>query len=223
LPVEVVPVVGAGHGRGAGVEVLRAVLAGPQLLAGGDRVRRAGAGGFAGQVPARVVRADDLHRAGERGVGNQVVCDCPVAVRADDLHAGVPVGVQRGPQLLVPADVVAALVPAAEVVDREPEGLRAVQPRDDVVDRVGGPEGAADPAGRAPGQPVQLDVRVARLGLLHQPPLVARTAVDGPGGVLDARLRAVGGVGVAADLHLEYLQVRPVTRLEEVIEYLLLL
>src|SRR5436190_23159090 len=119
--------------------------------------------------------------------------------------------------------LVAALVPAAEVVDGQPEGFRAVQPRDDVVDRVGGPEGAADPAGRAPGQPVQLDVRVARLGLLHQPPLVARAAVDGAGGVLDARLRAVGGVGVAADLHLEDLQVRPVTRLEEVVEYLLLL
>src|SRR5262249_56679375 len=110
----------------------------------------AGARRLTGEVPARVVRADDLDRAGEGGVGDQVVDDGPVAVRAHYLHTRVPGCVERRPQLLVPADVVAALVPAAEVVDGQPVRLRAVQPRDDVVDRVGGPERAADPARRAP-------------------------------------------------------------------------
>src|SRR6202042_2766420 len=135
----------------------------------------------------------------------------------------VTVGVQRGPQLLIPGDVVTALVPATEVVDGQAVGRCAVQPADQVVNSGGGPEAAADPAGRTPGQPVQLDVRVQRLGLLHQPPVVSGAAVDGAGRVLDARLRTVRGVGVAADLHLEDLQVRAVTRLEQVVEDLRLL
>src|ERR1019366_6866732 len=90
--------------------------------------------------PAGVVGADDLHRLGERAVGHQVVGDGPVSVGGDDLHPGVPVGVQRGPQLLIPGDVVAALVPAAQVADGQAVGLGAVQPAHQVVDHVGGPE-----------------------------------------------------------------------------------
>ena len=209
LPVQVVPVVGPGHRGRAAVVVLRPVLAGPQLLAGGYRVRAARAGGLGGHPPAGVVRADDLHRLRERAVGHQVVGDGPVGVGADDLHAGVAVGVQRGAQLLIPADVVAALVPAAQVVDRQAVGLGAVQPAHQVADHVGGPEvPAADPPRRPPGQPVQLDVGVAGLGRLHQRPLIPDVAGDRAAGMLDAGLRTVGGVGVAADLHLQDLQVR---------------
>ena len=136
--------VAAGDGadqRGrARVQVLRAVLAGPQRLAGalGGRVGRAVVGAAAVAAGARVVHADDRDGAGERGVVRDVGGDAPVAVRADDLHAGVAVGVQRGTQLLVPGDVVAALVPAAQVVDGQAVRCGAVQPADQVADGVRG-------------------------------------------------------------------------------------
>ena len=78
-----------------------------------------------------------------------------------------------------------------------------------------------------PGAPqasaVQLDVGVAGLGRLHQRPLIPDVAGDRAAGVLDAGLRPVGGVGVAADLHLQDLQVGAVAGLEQVVVDLLLL
>ena len=163
--------------------------------------------------------ADDVDRGLERGIGLHVVGHVPVAVGADDLHVAVPLGGQGRVQVFVPALVVALFVPAAEVVDGQAVRLGAVQPADQVVDHVLGPEAAAaDPAGRAPGEPVQLDRRIAGFGLFHQPELVARVAVDGAPGVLVAAFGAVGGVGVAADLDLEDVQRGTVSRLEQVVE-----
>jgi hypothetical protein len=149
--------------------------------------------------------------------------NAPAGVVGDEPDAGVAVGVQRRAQPDEPPGVVAALVPAAEVVDREVVPLRAVQPRDQVVDRVVGPEPAVDPAGRRPGQAVQADAGVARLGLFGEPELIARVAVDHAAGVLDRRLGAVGGVGVPADLQLQQLQPGSVTGFEEVVQDLRLL
>ncbi len=210
--------------RRPGGLVLRSVLAGPQRFAGvlRSRVPRAAGRGTA-VTTARIVRADDLHRARERRVARDVVGDTPVTVRADDLHTAVAGVVQRGTQLLVPGDVVAALVPTTEIVDRQTVGLGTAEPRDQVVDRIRRPEPAADPARSGPRQSVQLDVGVAGLGLLHQPELVTRVAVDDAARMFDRRLRAVGRVRVAPDLDLEDLQVGAVVRLEQVVEDLTLL
>src|SRR5439155_22871514 len=110
-----------------------------------------------------------------------------------------------------PVSVVAAFVPAAQVVDGDAVAvLGAVQPVDHVVGHVGGPEGpVADPAGCAPGQPDEPDARVTGLGLLHQPPLVATVAVQIARGVLVAGFGAAGGVRVAADLDFQALLLDP--------------
>jgi hypothetical protein len=172
---------------------------------------------------AGVVGADDLDGVVEGGVGGHVVGDAPAAVVPDDLDGGVPGRVERRAQLDVPVDVVAAFVPAAEVVDGQAVLLGAAEPGDQIVDGVGGPEAAADPAGGGPGEAVQLDVGVAGLGLLHQPELVPGVAVDGAPAVFDGRLGAVGGIGVPTDLGLEELQVRAVVGLEQVVQDLALL
>lgn len=114
-------------------------------------------------------------------------------------------------------DVVAALVTAAAIVDREPVPRRAVQPRHQVAD-VGLVPGAVHPRRLTPFQRVALDGRVAAYRLCHQPPLVAGGALDLPPGPLMAGLGARGGVGVGADLGLEYLQARAVAGAEEVVE-----
>src|SRR5882672_547631 len=64
----------------------------------------------------------------------------------------------------------------------------------------------------------QLDIRVAGLRLLHQPPFIPAAIVLIGGAALVAGLRAVCRVGVGADLDLQELQRRPVAWLEEIIE-----
>ena len=165
------------------------------------------------------MHADDVDRRVQRGVTAHRGGDVPAAVGADHLDRAVALGGQGGVQVLVPTGVVAALVPAADVVDGQPVLLGAAQPGHQIVDHVLGPEvAAADPAGRAPRERVQLDLRIAGLRLLHQPPLVAVVAVDRPARVLDARLRAVGGIGVSADLGLEDLERGAVAGLEQVVQ-----
>jgi hypothetical protein len=155
----------------------------------------------------------------QRGVGGELVGHVPAAVVADDLYRAEAGVVQAGAEVLVPAGVVTALVPAAEVADVDAVALGAVQPGDVIVDHVLRPEvAAADPAGRGPGQGDDADVRVAGQGLLAEPELVAHVAVDVPADVLVAGLGAVGGVGVAADLELQQLNRGAVAGLEQVVE-----
>lgn len=227
--VDVVPVDGPCDRRRAGLGVLRPVLARPQRFA--EVLRGAGAraalevgvvaDGPAVAVAAGVVDAHDVHRVLERRVAGHRVGHRPVVVGRDQLGGTVALGDQGGLEVLVPSLVEAALVPAAQVVDVELVLGGAAHPVRQVADRVGGEEGVAaatDPAGRAPGEPVELDVGIAGLGLLREPPLVALVAVDHALGVLVAGLGAVSGVGVAACLDLEGLERGAVAGLEQVVE-----
>ena len=100
-------------------------------------------------------------------------------------------------------------------------GLRVLEPLNDVVDHVLRPVVAvADPGWRAPGERGELDVGVARLGLLHEPPLVAAVVVLVGSGMHVAGLGTVGGVHVCADLDLEDLDAGAVVGLEEIVENL---
>ena len=72
-----------------------------------------------------------------------------------------------------------------------------------------------------PAQAVQLDVGVALLGLHHEPPLVAAAVVEVVGGVHVRGLRAVGGLSVAANLHLEDVQGGAEVGLEQVVQNLM--
>ena len=125
-------------------------------------------------------------------------------------------------------DVVAAvraLVPDADVVDVQPVHIaRTGQPlggvhRSGVGQRTG--PALCHPRGEAPAQPVQLDVGVAALGLLHQPPLVAALVVLLLPDVHVRRLGTLGGLGVTADLDLEDVEGGAEVRDEEVVEDLL--
>ena len=96
-----------------------------------------------------------------------------------------------------------------------------MQPLDDVVDHVLRPVvSVADPGGCSPGERGELDVGIARLGLLHEPPLVAAVVILVGGGVHVAGLGPVGGVHVGADLDLEDLHAGAVVGLEEIVENL---
>ena len=98
-------------------------------------------------------------------------------------------------------------------------GLGVLEPLNDVVDHLLRPVVAvADPGGRAPGQRGELNVGVARAGLLHEPPLVAAVVVLIGCGVAVAGLGPVGGVHVGPDLDLEDLDAGAVVGLEEVVE-----
>ena len=105
--------------------------------------------------------------------------------------------------------------------------LRALDERGDevgVILRIEFP--AADPAGRAPLEHVEDDSRIALLRFLHQPPLVAALEKLRPWvqellpRPRDARLAAVGGIHVAANLDLQVLERRAVIRLEKEVENL---
>ena len=221
--VEVPAVEAAGTGERAGVEVLRTGLARPQRLT--QRPRDIGVAArlslVGALVPARVVGTDDVHRGVERRIGGHVLGSAPaLAVVADELDLRVVRG-QCGVEVLVPGLVVAAFVPAADVVDGQAVALRAVQPFDEVVDGVGGPEGvggSADPARCPPGQGGEFDGGVAGFGLGHQPPFVAAVAAQVGGGVHVRGFGAVGGVGVAADLDFEDLQGGAVAGFEQVVQ-----
>src|SRR5207248_6105507 len=65
LAVEVSAVDAPGQGDRAVVVIVGAVLAGPDLLPGGDRVGRAGAVALRAPVPADVVRAEHVDGVGE--------------------------------------------------------------------------------------------------------------------------------------------------------------
>ncbi len=216
LRVDVAPVDRPGHRRSARVVVFRAVLAGPELFSGRHGVGGAGTGRHRRLVRARVVRADDVDAGRERRVGDHRVGHAPVGIGADHLRR-VAVRGDGGVQVLVERLVVAAFVPAAEIVDGQAVAGGAAEPVHQVGDRGGGEERSEEP-GRAPGQTVELDVGISGLRLRHQPPLVAAVAVEVAGRVFVAGLGAVGGVGVAADLDLEDLQRRAVARLEQVVE-----
>ena len=108
-----------------------------------------------------------------------------------------------------------SLVPAAHVLEVEAiHSLEAVHPRRHVVSRllraVVGVVGAVDERARVarhvlrkgPGQAVELDARVASLGLLDEEPLVARLVVGRPRVVHVTRLTAIGALSIAAHLHL---------------------
>lgn len=97
--------------------------------------------------------------------------------------------------------------------------LRAPQPIQVVVNVVAREERAvADPARRAPAQRVQLDVWVASLGLLHQPPLVPAVKAQVVARVHVRRLGRLRALRVPADLGLEDLHGAALARVEEQVE-----
>ena len=90
---------------------------------------------------------------------------------------------------------------------------------DDVVDVVLREEIAVpDPARRAPFQGIELDVGVAQLGLLHQPPLIAARIVLIARAPHMGGFRAIGGVLVAADFDLQMLDVGAVVGFKEIVQ-----
>ncbi len=100
-------------------------------------------------------------------------------------------------------------------------GLGVLQPLDGVVDHVLRPVvSVANPGGRSPGERGELDVGIARLGLFHEPPLVAAVVILVAGGVHVAGLGPVGGVHVRTDLDLEDLHAGTVVGLEKIVENL---
>src|SRR6202041_4135757 len=104
---------------------------------------------------------------------------------------------------------------ATQVADPQARPRGTPQPVQQVADIARGETAAAlaDPAGRGPLERVQPEAGVQPGGLLGDGEFVAGVAVDVAPGVLDARLGAVAGVGVAADLQLEDLERRPVVGL----------
>ena len=220
LAIEVSAVDPARQIDAAEVVIVRTVLAGPDLLARRDRVGRARTVALCAAVAAHVVRAEHVDRGRERGVADHLVGRREARVIRDHLNIAVAAAVQRGAQVLVPGLVESALVPAAEVVDGEAVAvLGTVEEAHIVVDHVGGEERAvADPARCSPGQRIELDRRIARLGLFHQPPFVTAIAVEIARGVLVALLGAAGRVGVAAGLDLEDLHGGTDAGLEQIIQ-----
>ena len=144
-----------------------------------------------------------------------------VLTRCDDLRGEVgcyEVVVQRVDVVATPS----AFVPQPDIVDVQPVHVaRARQPLRDVHrSGVGERAGAAlrHPCGKAPAQRVQLNGRVAALGLAHQPPLVAPVVVLLVLHVHMRRLRALRRLCVTADLDLEDLQGGAEAGQEEVVE-----
>eukprot|EP00047_Mylnosiga_fluctuans_P005621 m.241606 g.241606 ORF g.241606 m.241606 type:complete len:805 (-) comp13879_c0_seq1:295-2709(-) len=131
-----------------------------------------------------VVQADDVDGRGIRRVLGDVRADLGPAVLRDDLRVREAGGVELLAQQLDVRSVRGALVPDTDVVNVEiVDGLGALEPQRDVCGgQIGLREGAggatADPARERPRKAVELDVRVALLGLDHEPPLIAALVVQ---------------------------------------------
>src|SRR5581483_6093520 len=131
-PVDVPPVDPAGQRLGAVVVVLRPVLARPQRLARVGHIGRYGTVALRAEVPARVVAGQHVDRVAEGRVAGHLVRAGPgtgVQVRDDELHAVVPVGVQRVAYVDGEVDVPLLLVlRGREVVDGQVVLLGTSQP-----------------------------------------------------------------------------------------------
>ena len=113
-------------------------------------------------------------------------------------------------------------VAPAHIVDGQMMiGLGMFEPLDDVVDHVARPiVSVAHPVRSAPRQGNQLDLGVARPGLLHQPPLVSALVVFVRSRMHVARFGAIGRVHIRANLDFENLHARAVVRLEQIVQNL---
>ena len=148
--------------------------------------------------------------------------DLHPVIGSDNLDVGETVGAEGHPQILVERKVVAVLIAPAQIVDGQMMiGLRMFEPLDDVVNHVAGPVlSISHPVRSPPRQGDELDLRIARPGLLHQPPLVSAPVVLVRPFMHVARFGAVGRVHVRANFHLENLHTRAVVRLEKVVQNL---
>src|SRR5690349_18742554 len=80
-----------------------------------------------------------------------------------------------------------------------------------------------EPARGSPFEAIELDVWIARLSLLHQPPFVATVIILVSRCSLGTGFCPFSGIGITANLYFEYLQIGSIARFEEIIENLLLL
>ena len=190
------------------------LLACPQRLAGRKGIFRTPRG--------RIVRADHVDSIHQRGILPHPVRNRPGAnlVRRHDLRCK-PRAAERRRQHLDILRIIRSFVPDPRVVDLQ------------AVDGIGTPDEfgheirillrietpAADPARSTPLQHVECDRRIAALRLTHQPPFVTPREVGplGPGPVV-GRLRAAGRIDIAADLHLQVVERRPVAGFKQVVE-----
>ena len=176
------------------------------------------------------MRANHLHGIAQLRIGGHFLGDRPFVdlIGGDDLHLFQTGLIERAAKKLDPLDIIGALVPNAAVAHIDVViFFRAFDESHDQVGVVLRKESAiAHPARRAPLQHIEDNVRVPFFGLLHQPPLVAAVEIfrlgilkflPRPG---DARLGAVGGIYVSANLHLQMLQGRTEVRLEKKVENL---
>ena len=212
--------------RGAGLGL---IFTRPQRLARAGRI----GGRSELTLLARIVDAHDVDCRGKRGILAHGIEDVPLAeafvrilVAADDFCAG-PLLVQYATQCFYILAIELLLVPDAGVGDVEVIlRLRAVEEDGGVVGHGWGVERGlldsvrTDPAGRAPSESVENDLRIAAVRFLHQPPFVTASEILILRRAHVAGLGTVGGVDVAADLDFQVLQRCAVVRQKKVVEHL---